>query len=259
MANLHLVSWNVNGIRAIAKKNFFADVQSMDPDILCLQETKAQSEEVKKVLGWFPNHHVSANDSKTRKGYSGTAILSKQPPIKVTYDIGVEEYDKEGRVITFEHENFFIVNVYVPNSGEKLKRLDYREQWDVHFRKYLMLLETKKPVILCGDMNVAHTEMDIARPKPNYNKSAGYTQKEIDGLSALLDACFIDSFRHFCPEKIVYSWWNYKFRARERNVGWRIDYFLVSKQLDKQMVGADIYTDIMGSDHCPVALKLSIK
>lgn len=253
---MHLVSWNVNGIRAIVKKDFLKDIKEINPDILCLQETKGQPEDVKNALVLLPDYEVFVNSSKARKGYSGTAILTKHKPIEVTYDFGIEEHDQEGRVISAEFGNFYLVTVYTPNSGEGMKRLDYRQEWDEAFLEHVLALEEKKPVIICGDLNVAHTEIDLARPKPNYNKASGYTQKEIDGLNNLISTGYFDSFRHFYPEEIKYSWWNYKFNARSRNVGWRIDYFMVSEQLKEQVTGADIYNDVLGSDHCPVALKL---
>ncbi|MDW3195910.1 MAG: exodeoxyribonuclease III [Cytophagales bacterium] len=258
MSGLHLVSWNVNGIRAIIKKDFPKDVQEMVPDVLCLQETKGQPEDVKTALQLFDDYHIYVNSSKARKGYSGTAILSKQEPLSVTYDMGIEEHDQEGRVITAEYEKFHLVTVYTPNSGEGLKRLDYRETWDAAFKDHMVALESKKPVIVCGDLNVAHTEIDIARAKPNFNKSAGYTQREIDGLDNILAEGYFDTFRHFYPEEVKYSWWNYKFRARERNVGWRIDYFLASEALKDSVTAAEIYNERFGSDHCPVGLRVNI-
>ncbi|RED99754.1 exodeoxyribonuclease III [Marinoscillum furvescens] len=256
MADLKLISWNVNGIRAIIKKDFLTDVKEMNPDILCLQETKAQPEDAKTALDTLPDYKAYINSSKARKGYSGTAILTKNEPISVTYDMGIEEHDQEGRVITAEFDNFFLVTVYTPNSGAGMKRLDYRATWDVAFRDHLMALDEKKPVIVCGDLNVAHREIDIARPKANYNKTSGYTQTEIDGLDNILSAGFVDTFRHFYPEEVKYSWWNYKFKARERNVGWRIDYFLVSERLKDQVKSAEIHNDRFGSDHCPVSIDL---
>lgn len=254
----HLVSWNVNGIRAIIKKDFLKDVEAMSPDILCLQETKAQPEDAKIALATIPGYHTQVNCSKARKGYSGTAILSKEEPLNLTCDMGSEEHDQEGRVITAEFDKFFLVTVYTPNSGEGMKRLDYRAEWDVEFRNHIIALENKKPVIICGDLNVAHREIDIARPKANYNKTSGYTQTEIDGLDNLLAAGYTDSFRQFHPEEIKYSWWNYKFKARERNVGWRIDYFLVSNALKENLKSAHIYNEYYGSDHCPVAIEIDL-
>lgn len=259
MSELHLISWNVNGIRAIIKKDFLKDVKTMNPDILCLQEIKAQPEDAKTAFEMLPEYHAFVNSSKLRKGYSGTAILSKQKPIEVVYDMGLEEHDQEGRVITAEFEEFYLVTVYTPNSGEGMKRLAYRAQWDEVFREHLVALDQKKPVIVCGDLNVAHTEMDIARPKANYNKTSGYTQVEIDGLNNIIDAGFIDTFRHFHPDEIKYSWWNYKFKARERNVGWRIDYFLVSERLKLNLKDAVICNECFGSDHCPVAIKIDME
>ncbi|MEM9895404.1 MAG: exodeoxyribonuclease III [Bacteroidota bacterium] len=258
MPNRLIVSWNVNGIRAITKKTFVDDVKKLNPDILCLQETKATPEEVEKALVDLADYSVSANSSKAKKGYSGTAILTKEKPLDVTMDIGKEEHDQEGRVITAEFSSFFLVTVYTPNSGQGMKRLDYRSTWDQDFRNYVLQLETKKPVIICGDLNVAHREIDIARPKENYNKTSGFTQTEIDGMDAMLKAGFVDTFRNQYPEIVKYSWWNYRFKARERNVGWRIDYFLASQNAIKNVGDAHIYNDYFGSDHCPVGLEVSL-
>lgn len=258
MSTLHLVNWNVNGIRSIIKKDFLKDLKTMSPDILCLQETKASQEEVRSTLELVEGYELFVNSSKARKGYSGTAILTKVKPLEVTYDMGIEEHDQEGRIITAEYETFYLVTVYVPNSGEGLKRLEYRAKWDVDFRQYLGTLQEKKPVIVCGDFNVAHQEIDIARAKQNYNKSAGYTQTEIDGFTSLLDTGFVDLFRKFYPEEEKYTYWNYMFNARSRNVGWRIDYFLVSEELVPLVKDAPIYNEYMGSDHCPVALRIEI-
>lgn len=259
MARLKLISWNVNGIRAILKKDFLADVQALNPDILCLQETKAQPEDVIKSLDTVPGFpYIYFNSSKARKGYSGTAILSKVAPINVTYDLGIEAHDQEGRVITAEFDEFILVSVYTPNSGEGMKRLDYRSQWDDAFREHIVALEQIKPVVICGDLNVAHREIDIARPKENYNKTSGYTQIEIDGLNNLLAEGYLDTFRVFYPEEVKYSWWNYKFSARERNVGWRIDYFLASSELKNNLIKSEIHNDRFGSDHCPVSLTLDV-
>ncbi len=258
MPQLHLVSWNVNGIRAMIKKDFLKDVRTMDPDVLCLQETKGQPEEVKTALQLLPEYSTAVNSSKERKGYSGTAILSKEKPIEVFYDMGIEEHDQEGRVIAAEFNTFFVVTVYTPNSGEGMKRLNYRKDWDETFRNYVLSLEDKKPVIICGDLNVAHTEIDLARPKENYNKQSGHTQDEIDGFENLLNAGFIDSFRMKYPDEVKYSWWNYKYNARARNVGWRIDYFLTSEQLKENIDDSLIYNEYLGSDHCPVGLKLNL-
>ena len=258
MSDLHIVSWNVNGIRAILKKDFLKDVAEINADILCLQETKAQPEDVKIALSTIPGYHFYSNSSKARKGYSGTAILSKTAPLAVVYDMGIEDHDQEGRVITAEYDHFFLVTVYTPNSGEGMKRLDYRQGWDEAFKDHIIALDQKKPVIFCGDLNVAHQEIDIARPKANYNKTSGYTQVEIDGIQALLDAGYIDTFRALYPDEVKYSWWNYRFQSRERNVGWRIDYFLVSEVFKSKIKDALIYNDRFGSDHCPVALKIDL-
>ena len=258
MRKFHLVSWNVNGVRAIVKKNFVKDVQEMDPDILCLQETKGQQEDVKTALQLLSGYNLAINASKTRKGYSGTAILSKQKVAATCFDMGEEEHDDEGRVITSEFDKFFLVTVYTPNSGEGMKRLAYRESWDKAFKNYVLSLEAKKPVIICGDLNVAHTEIDLARHKENYNKTSGHTQTEIDGFERLLAAGYTDTFRMKYPDTIKYSWWNYKFRARERNAGWRIDYFIVSDRLREQVEDAVIYNEYYGSDHCPVGLKINL-
>ncbi|MGM0478248.1 MAG: exodeoxyribonuclease III [Bacteroidota bacterium] len=250
-----LVSFNVNGIRAIMKKDFETDMEALNPDILCLQETKAQDNQVAAALESFGSYHIVSN-SATKKGYSGTAILSKEKPIDVTYDIGVEEHDDEGRVIAAEYEDYFVVVVYVPNAGSALKRLDYRTTWDEAFLRYLNELEKKKPVIVGGDFNVAHREIDLARPKANYDKHAGFTQKEIDGMNAYTGNGFVDTFRMLHPDEVEYSWWSYRGGARSRNVGWRIDYFLVSKSLKDRVEKSEILNDIMGSDHCPVLLEI---
>ncbi len=240
------------------KKDFLKDIQALNPDILCLQETKAGSEEVKNLCELLPGYKVYANSSKARKGYSGTAILSKIEPLSVTCDMNIEEHDQEGRVITAEYERFFLVTVYAPNSGDGLKRLDYREKWDAEFIFYIAGLNSKKPVIIAGDLNVAHKEIDIARAKENYNKTAGYTQREIDGFDKLINAGFVDTFRHFHPNEIKYTYWNQMFNARARNRGWRIDYFLVGSPLIDQAKEAMIYNEYMGSDHCPIALAIDI-
>jgi exodeoxyribonuclease-3 len=249
-----LLSWNVNGIRAIVKKDFIKDIKSLKPDIFCLQETKAGEEDVMNIAQTFPDYHAYANSSKARKGYSGTAIFSKEEPIEVTYDMDIEEHDQEGRIITAEYADYFVVTAYCPNSGEGLARLDYRAQWDLEFSKYLSWLDKRKPVLACGDFNVAHNSIDLARSKENFNVSAGYTQKEIDGFNRMLDAGFVDSYRHFYPKEIKYTYWNNWQQSREKNIGWRIDYFLVSARFMTQVTGADIHNDKFGSDHCPVSL-----
>ncbi|HEX7016370.1 MAG TPA: exodeoxyribonuclease III [Cyclobacteriaceae bacterium] len=258
MPELHFVNWNVNGLRAIIKKDFLKDVRMMNPDVLCLQETKAAQEEVKSTLELLQGYDIHVNSAKLRKGYSGTALLSRMKPLAVTFDMGIEEHDQEGRVIAAEFDACYLVTVYVPNSGEGLKRLDYRARWDADFRNYLVTLNQKKPVIVCGDFNVAHQPIDIARAKENYNKSAGYTQVEIDGFTKLLESGFIDVFRRFYPEEVKYTYWNYMFNARARNVGWRIDYFLVSEELVSKVKDALIYNQYLGSDHCPVGLKIDL-
>lgn len=252
---MKIVSFNVNGIRAIMKKEFTSSVDALNPDILCLQETKAQDLQVEEALASINGFHLSAN-SATKKGYSGTAILSKVKPLSIQNDMGIAKHDEEGRVICAEFEDFYLVNVYVPNSGSDLKRLSYRQEWDKDFNAYLKELEKTKPVVVCGDFNVAHRDIDLANPKPNYNKSAGYMQEEIDGMNAYLGNGFVDTFRHFHPEQVKYSWWSYRAGARERNVGWRIDYFLVSEAFLPNVSNAEIHNEIMGSDHCPVSINV---
>lgn len=258
MAQLHMVNWNVNGIRSIVKKDFLKDVKEMNPDIFCLQETKGAEEEVKQALQLLPEYISYVNSSKARKGYSGTAILTKEEPINVTYDMGLEEYDQEGRVITAEYLTFFVVTVYTPNAGDGLARLDYREQWDYKFNEYINWLNKRKPVIVCGDLNVAHKDIDIARPKENYNKSAGFTQREIDGFQRLLDTGFTDTFRQFHPTDVKYTYWNFVTNGRAKNVGWRIDYFLVNEKLLPAVKEAIVYDQYHGSDHCPVGIKIEL-
>lgn len=253
---MKLISWNVNGIRAIAKKSFFDHLQSLQCDILCLQETKAQDDQVAETLSSLEGFHVYSHSAE-RKGYSGTAILSKTPALNISFGIGIDEHDKEGRVITAEFSDFYLVNVYVPNSGSELLRLDYRQTWDKAFFEFLKNLEKTKPVIVCGDMNVAHKPIDIARPKANYNKTAGFMQEEIDGMDRYTQGGFIDTFRALYPEKTeMYSWWSYRGGARAKNIGWRIDYFLVSESLQQSLKDAFIYPDIDGSDHCPVGIEI---
>jgi exodeoxyribonuclease-3 len=256
--SMRLVNWNVNGIRAILKKDFLADIESMNPDILCLQETKGGAEEVRSALEAFPAYHRYVNSSKARKGYSGTAILTKAEPMHVSYDLGIAEHDQEGRVITAEYPTFFLTTVYTPNAGEGLARLEYRERWDRDFMEYVVWLRRRKPVIVCGDLNVAHQPIDIARAKENYNTSAGYTQIEIDGFQRLLDAGFQDTFRRLNPEVVKYTYWNYVTNARAKALGWRIDYFLVSEGLGAAVQDARIYGEYFGSDHCPVGLTIDV-
>ena len=253
---MKLVSWNVNGIRAVMKKEFVESFHSMAPDVLCLQETKAQDDQVVEALKDIQGYHIYMN-SAVKKGYSGTAIISKEKPLNVTYGLGIEEHDQEGRVITAEYEGFYLVNVYVPNSQNGLKRLDYRCKWDKDMLAFLQELDKKKPVAFCGDLNVAHTEKDIKNAKSNYNKSPGYTQTEIDGLSEFINAGFIDSWRHFNPDEIKYSWWSYRFNSRAKNTGWRIDYFLTSERILNSITETKIHNDIFGSDHCPVSILMN--
>lgn len=245
-----MISWNVNGIRAALTKGFLDFFNEVDADIFCLQETKCQVGQVEIDL---PGYHQYWNAAE-KKGYSGTAIFSKKEPISVKYDMGIEEHDKEGRVITLEFEDYYVVTVYTPNSKSELERLDYRMVWEDDFKAYLKKLEENKPVIVCGDLNVAHKEIDLKNPKTN-RRNAGFTDEERDKMTALLNAGFIDTFRYFYPDlKEVYSWWSYRFSARQKNAGWRIDYFLTSKSLEDRLVDAKIHTEILGSDHCPVEL-----
>ena len=254
---MRVVSWNVNGIRAAIKKDFTGSLESMKVDVLCLQETKAQDDQVLEALAGINGYRIYTNSAE-KKGYSGTAILCKQEPLSVRPDIDIDKHDQEGRVLAIELESYFLVTVYTPNSGDALKRLAYRQQWDVAFLSYLKKLEKEKPVVLCGDLNVAHTDIDLARPKPNYNKTPGYTQAEIDGIDNLVASGFVDTFRHKYPDKIKYSWWSYRAGARQKNLGWRIDYFLVSEALTSHIKDAEIFDGIMGSDHCPVLLELEV-
>ena len=256
MSQQQFVSWNVNGIRAIIKKGFQDAIKEMNPSVLCLQETKADADEARETLEALKGYHIFVNSSKARKGYSGTAIITLVEPVNVTYDIGYEEFDQEGRVITAEFTNHFIVTVYTPNSGDGLARLDFREKWDQEFGGYIEWLRKRKPVIVCGDLNVAHKPIDLAHPKENYNKSAGYTQREIDGFSRLLDSGMVDSFRHFYPDEKKYSYWNYVTFGRDKNEGWRIDHFLVDNRMMPAVKDSRIFNEYHGSDHCPVGIKI---
>lgn len=240
------------------KKDFLKDLKTMNADVICFQETKASIEDVKDAIQLIPGYHGYANSSKARKGYSGTAILSREEPLNVTYDLGFEDHDMEGRVITAEFLTYFLVTVYTPNSGDGLKRLDYRETWDIAFRDHIVSLKKRKPVIVCGDLNVAHQPIDIAHPKENYNKSAGYTQREIDGFQRLLDEGFVDTFRHFHPHDVKYTYWSNFSNSRARNIGWRIDYYLVQQTMLSKVKKAEIYNEYMGSDHCPVSLTIDL-
>jgi len=249
---LKLISWNVNGIRACCDKGFRESFKELDADFFCLQETKMQEGQLDLQFEGYQSYWNYAE----KKGYSGTAIFTRHQPLSVTYGIGVEEHDHEGRVITLEMENFYLITVYTPNSQDGLKRLDYRMTWEDDFLAYLKKLEEKKPVVVCGDLNVAHQEIDLKNPKSN-RKNAGFTDEERAKFSRWLEAGFTDTFRYFYPEqKDIYSWWSYRFKAREKNAGWRIDYFVTSASLNDKLLGAKIHTDIFGSDHCPVELTL---
>ena len=252
--NLKFISWNVNGLRAVVSKNFMEAFNSLDADFFCLQETKLQKGQIDLALDGYHQYWNYAQ----KKGYSGTAIFTKHKPLSVFYGMGIEEHDTEGRVITLEYEKFYLVTVYTPNSQDELKRLDYRMKWEDDFKNYLLSLSQKKGVIICGDLNVAHEEIDIKNPKTNHH-NAGFTDEERNKMTELLQSGFIDSFRYFYPEqKDIYSWWSYRFHAREKNAGWRIDYFLVSQSLKENLKGASIHTEIFGSDHCPVELNLEL-
>lgn len=253
---MQIISWNVNGVRATVKKGLIDIIHDSGADIYCLQETKAQDDQVQEALAELKDFHVYSN-SATKKGYSGVAIISKTEPINVTTDMGIEEHDDEGRVICAEYPDFYLINVYVPNSGAGLKRLDYRASWDEAFKNYLADLQKVKPVIVTGDFNVAHAAIDLKNDKSNYNKTSGYTQKEIDGLDGILSIGLKDSFRELNPEEVKYSFWSTRFNARASNAGWRIDYFLVSDSLMPKVTSAFIDNETFGSDHCPVGLVLS--
>ena len=247
---MKLISWNVNGLRACVDKGFMNFFKEMDADIFCIQESKLQEGQIALDM---PGYHQYWNYAE-KKGYSGTALFTKTEPLAVTYGMGIEEHDKEGRVITAEFADFYVVTVYTPNSQRELTRLSYRMEWEAAFLAYLKKLEEKKPVIFCGDLNVAHKEIDLKNPKTNRH-NAGFTDEERACFTTLLEAGFVDTFRHFYPDREnIYSWWSYMFKAREKNAGWRIDYFVASESLKKRLVSADIHTSVMGSDHCPVEL-----
>lgn len=249
---MKLISWNVNGIRACVNKGFEEFFKQINADIFCIQETKCQPGQIDLKFEGYTSYWNSAE----KKGYSGTAIFTKQKPMQVQYGIGIEEHDKEGRVITLEYEDFYMVNIYTPNSKRELERLDYRQIWEDEIRKYLLNLNIKKPVIMCGDLNVAHQEIDLKNPKTNRG-NAGFTDEEREKMTTLLGAGFIDTYRYLYPKKEgAYSWWSYMGRAREKNVGWRIDYFIVSESLKDKIKEATIYPEVMGSDHCPVGLEI---
>lgn len=249
---MKLISWNVNGLRACVGKNFIEDFKKLDADIFCLQETKLQEGQISLEL---PGYHQYWNYAE-KKGYSGTAVFTKEEPLSVSYGIGIEEHDHEGRVITLEFPAFYLITVYTPNSQDGLKRLEYRMQWEDAFLSYIKELDEKKPVIYCGDLNVAHQEIDLKNPKTN-RRNPGFTDEERGKMTTVLSSGFLDSFRFFYPElENIYSWWSYRFHARDKNVGWRIDYFVVSEKLKDRMADASIHTEIFGSDHCPVELDL---
>ena len=251
---MKLISWNVNGIRACINKGFKDFFNEIDADIFCIQETKCQKDQIDLEFEGYTSYWNSAE----KKGYSGTAIFTKQKPISVTYGIGIEEHDKEGRVITLEFEKFYMINIYTPNSKRELERLEYRQIWEDEIRKYMLKLNENKPVIMCGDLNVAHNEIDLKNPKTNRH-NAGFTDEERNKMTELLDAGFVDTFRVLYPDKEnAYSWWSYMGHAREKNVGWRIDYFIVSKSIEKCIKEAKIHSEILGSDHCPVELEIDI-
>ena len=245
-----LISWNVNGIRACVKKGFLDFFNEIDADIFCIQETKLQEGQIDLQLDGYYQYWNYAE----RKGYSGTALFTKEKPLSVIYGLGLEEHDNEGRVITAEFDKYYVVTVYTPNSKEKLARIEYRMQWEDAFREFLKDLELNKPVIVCGDLNVAHNEIDLKNPKTN-RKNAGFSDEERNKFNVLLNSGFIDTFRYFYPNtENIYSWWSYRFKAREKNAGWRIDYFCVSEKLEDRLVSASIHTEVLGSDHCPVEL-----
>ena len=254
LIRMRLISWNVNGLRACEGKGFSEVFKSLDADFFCLQETKMQAGQLDLQFEGYESYWNYAD----KKGYSGTAVFTRLKPLKVTYGIGIDEHDHEGRVITLEMDTFFLVTVYVPNSQDELKRLDYRMRWEDDFLCYIKRLDAIKPVIVCGDLNVAHKEIDLKNPKTN-RRNPGFTDEEREKFSQWLDSGFTDTFRFLYPEQVTYSWWSYRFRAREKNTGWRIDYFVVSSRINDQIADAKIHTEIMGSDHCPVELELQEK
>ena len=249
---MKFISWNINGLRACVGKDFENQFKELDADFFCLQETKMQEGQLDLQFEGYESYWNYAE----KKGYSGTAIYTKHKPLNVSYGMGVEEHDHEGRIITLEYDQFYLVTCYTPNSQTELKRLDYRMTWEDDFRKFLKSLDAKKPVIICGDLNVAHKEIDIKNPKTN-RRNAGFTDEEREKMTVLLNDGFTDSFRYLHPDEVTYSWWSYRFKAREKNAGWRIDYFLVSNRIKEQITEAKIHTEIMGSDHCPVEVDLA--
>lgn len=252
LQKMKFISWNVNGLRACVGKDFENQFKELDADFFCLQETKMQEGQLDLQFEGYESYWNYAE----KKGYSGTAIYTKHKPLNVSYGMGVEEHDHEGRIITLEYDRFYLVTCYTPNSQTELKRLDYRMTWEDDFRKFLKSLDAKKPVIICGDLNVAHEEIDIKNPKTN-RRNAGFTDEEREKMTVLLNDGFTDSFRYLHPDEVTYSWWSYRFKAREKNAGWRIDYFLVSDRIKEQITEAKIHTEIMGSDHCPVEVDLT--
>lgn len=255
---MKLISWNVNGLRAAVTKGFEEFFKKEDADIFCIQETKMQREQVDEKINAILEGYYQYWNSAEKKGYSGTAIFTKKEPIAVSYGIGIEEHDKEGRVITLEFDEFYMVDIYTPNSKRELERLEYRMIWEDEIRKFLLKLNEKKPVIMCGDLNVAHQEIDLKNPQTN-RRNAGFTDEERNKMTELLEVGFTDSFRYLYPDKKeAYSWWSYMFHAREKNVGWRIDYFIISKAIEETIKEARIYTEVYGSDHCPVGLEIKI-
>ena len=252
LPKMKFISWNVNGLRACVGKDFENQFKELDADFFCLQETKMQEGQLDLQFEGYESYWNYAE----KKGYSGTAIYTKHKPLNVSYGMGVEEHDHEGRIITLEYDQFYLVTCYTPNSQTELKRLDYRMTWEDDFRKFLKSLDAKKPVIICGDLNVAHEEIDIKNPKTN-RRNAGFTDEEREKMTVLLNDGFTDSFRYLHPDEVTYSWWSYRFKAREKNAGWRIDYFLVSDRIKEQITEAKIHTEIMGSDHCPVEVDLA--
>ena len=249
---LRFISWNVNGLRACVGKDFENQFKELDADFFCLQETKMQEGQLDLLFEGYESYWNYAE----KKGYSGTAIYTKHKPLSVSYGMGIEEHDHEGRIITLEYDQFYLVTCYTPNSQTELKRLYYRMAWEDDFRKFLKSLDAKKPVVICGDLNVAHEEIDIKNPKTN-RRNAGFTDEEREKMTVLLNDGFTDSFRYLHPDEVTYSWWSYRFKAREKNAGWRIDYFLVSDRIKEQITEAKIHTEIMGSDHCPVEVDLT--
>lgn len=252
LQKMKFISWNVNGLRACVGKDFENQFKELDADFFCLQETKMQEGQLDLQFEGYESYWNYAE----KKGYSGTAIYTKHKPLNVSYGMGVEEHNHEGRIITLEYDQFYLVTCYTPNSQTELKRLDYRMTWEDDFRKFLKSLDAKKPVIICGDLNVAHEEIDIKNPKTN-RRNAGFTDEEREKMTVLLNDGFTDSFRYLHPDEVTYSWWSYRFKAREKNAGWRIDYFLVSNRIKEQITEAKIHTEIMGSDHCPVEVDLT--